>query len=179
MHPAHQKSGDEQPSDGNRGNGPRATHQQCGIALALTEPRQALTLLIDAYVATSFANPELAAVYYTERVNLTPADQTLLHNVQLSTIDSWVRLLTAARPSLTPTQARFLVHAAMALVVDLGRMGGSENSGQQSAYTQACVRKLMELTLFGAQEGPAAAAPHPPRARARRGSSSPSRAARR
>jgi hypothetical protein len=58
-------------------------------------------------VATSFANPELAAVYYTERVNLTAADQMLLHNVQLSTIDSWVRLLTAARPSLTPAQARF------------------------------------------------------------------------
>ena len=157
----------------------RASGQLSGALGALTEPRQALTLLIDAYVATSFANPEIAAVYYTERVNLTPADQTLLHNVQLSTIDSWVRLLTAARPSLTPTQARFLVHAAMALVIDLGRMGGSENSGQQSAHTQACVRKLMELTLFGAQEGPAAAAPHPPRARARRGSSSPSRAARR
>jgi AcrR family transcriptional regulator len=146
---------------------------------ALTEPRQALTLLIDAYVATSFANPELAAVYYTERVNLTPADQMLLHNVQLSTIDSWVRLLTAARPSLTPTRARFLVHAAMALVVDLGRMENSANSGAESAYTQACVRKLMELTLFGVPTIQADAAPRQPPGRRRRGSSSPSRAARR
>jgi AcrR family transcriptional regulator len=154
----------------------RASGQLSPVLGALTEPRQALTLLIDAYVATSFANPELAAVYYTERVNLTPADQMLLHNVQLSTIDSWVRLLTAARPSLTPTQARFLVHAAMALVVDLGRMGGDE---ERSAYTQACVRKLMELTLFGFPVIQAAAALHPPPVRARRGSSSPSRAARR
>jgi len=154
----------------------RASGQLSGVLGALTEPRQALTLLIDAYVATSFANPELAAVYYTERVNLTPADQMLLHNVQLSTIDSWVRLLTAARPSLTPTQARFLVHAAMALVVDLGRMGGD---GERSAYTQACVRKLMELTLFGFPVIQAAAALHPPPVRARRGSSSPSHAARR
>ena len=130
-------------------------------------------MLIDAYVATSFANPELAAVYYTERVNLTPADQMLLHNVQRSTIDSWVRLLTAARPSRTPMQARFLVHAAMALVVDLGRM---VNYDDPSAYTQACVRKLMELTLFGP---PTSAAPHPQPGRARRGSSSPNRAARR
>lgn len=151
----------------------RVSGQLSPILGALTEPRQALTVLIDAYVATSFANPELAAVYYTERVNLTPADQMLLHNVQRSTIDAWVRLLTAARPSLTPMQARFLVHAAMALVVDLGRM---VNYGDQSAYAQECVRKLMELTLFGAST---AAAPHQPRARPRRGSSSPSRAARR
>jgi hypothetical protein len=103
----------------------------------------------------------------------------LLHNVQLSTIDSWVRLLTVARPSLTTMQARFLVHAAMALVVDLGRMQSSEKSPDESAYTQACVRKLMELTLFGSPTAPEAEAPHRPRARARRGSSSPNRAARR
>ena len=138
----------------------RVSGQLSPVVGALTEPRQALTLLIDAYVATSFANPELAAVYYTERANLTPADQTLLHNVQLSTIDSWVRLLTAARPSLTATQARFLVHAAMALVVDLGRMVEPEVSADQSAYLQACVRKLMEVTLFGHQAGEAP--PQPP-----------------
>jgi AcrR family transcriptional regulator len=143
---------------------------------ALAEPRQALTLLIDAYVATSFANPELAAVYYTERANLTPADQTLLHNVQLSTIDSWVRLLTAARPSLTAMQARFLVQAAMALVVDLGRMVEPEVSADQSAYLQACVRKLMEVTLFGHQ---ASEAPPQPPAGGRRVSSSRGRAERR
>jgi AcrR family transcriptional regulator len=154
----------------------RVSAQLSPVVGALTEPRQALSLLIDAYVATSFANPELAAVYYTERVNLTPSDRTSLHNVQLSTIDSWVRLLTAARPSLTPTQAAFLVHAAMALVVDLGRMGSSEMSPDRSAYTQACVRKLMEITLFGPE---AAEPPHPPRARARRGSWSPNRASRR
>jgi AcrR family transcriptional regulator len=163
----------------------RASAQLSPVLGALTEPRQALILLIDAYVATSFANPELAAVYFTERVNLTPGDQMLLHNVQLSTVDSWVRLLTSARPSLTPTRARFLVHAAMALVVDLGRMVDSADSGAESAYTQACVRKLMELTLFGSPGGPAGpagpadAAPHRRRARARRGSSTPGRAARR
>nr|WP_242669986.1 TetR/AcrR family transcriptional regulator [Mycobacterium decipiens] len=151
----------------------RISGQLSGVLGALTEPRQALTLLIDAYVATSFANPELVAVYYTERVNLTPADQMLLHNVQLSTIDSWVRLLTAARPSLTPMRARFLVHAAMALVVDLGRMVEDQNN---AAYTQACVRKLMELTLFG----PATkVAPPRPRGGRRQSSSSPSHVERR
>lgn len=118
----------------------------------LREPRQMLTVLIEAFVATSFANPELASIYYTERVNLTRTDQELLRDVQRTTIDSWTRLLTAARPELTATQARFLVHAAMAQVVDLGRLVHYEDSAEQSAYPQACVRKLMQATLFGRSE---------------------------
>ncbi|WP_253861797.1 TetR/AcrR family transcriptional regulator [Mycobacterium asiaticum] len=156
----------------------RVSAQLSPVVGALTEPRQALTLLIDAYVATSFANPELAAVYYTERANLTPADQMLLHNVQLSTIDSWVRLLTAARPSLTPMQARFLVQAAMALVVDLGRMAEPDLSADRSAHLQACVRKLMEVTLFGDPDGADEVRPSPPDRR-RRGSSTAGRVAHR
>lgn len=117
----------------------------------ISDPRQMLTRLIEGYVATSFANPELAAIYYTERVNLARADQELLRDVQRSTINSWVRLLTSARPALTATQARFLVHAAMALVVDLGRLVHYEDLAD-SAYPQACVRKLMEITMFERSE---------------------------
>jgi hypothetical protein len=46
-------------------------------------------------------------------------------------------------------QARLLVHAAMALGVDVGRLVHYENLADNSAYPQACVRKLMELTVFG------------------------------
>jgi AcrR family transcriptional regulator len=127
----------------------RVSRHLSAITGMLTEPRQVLTVLIEAYVATSFANPELAFVYYTERVNSTPAHQELLRNVQRSTIDSRVRLLTSVRPELTVVQARFLVHAAMALVVDLGRMVRYRGSGDKSAYVQACVGQLMELTVFG------------------------------
>ncbi|AEF36904.1 putative regulatory protein [Mycolicibacter sinensis] len=122
------------------------------------EPRDALTQLVDAYVATSFANPELASIYYSERVNLTPADQQALRNVQRSTIDSWVRLLAAVRPELTATHARFLVHAAMGLVVDIGRLvrydrpetDSAGSPGANRAYPQACVRTLMHAVLFDA-----------------------------
>ncbi|MGV0697631.1 TetR/AcrR family transcriptional regulator [Mycolicibacter sinensis] len=122
------------------------------------EPRDALTQLVDAYVATSFANPELASIYYSERVNLTPADQQALRNVQRSTIDSWVRLLAAVRPELTATHARFLVHAAMGLVVDIGRLvrydrpetDSASPPGANRAYPQACVRTLMHAVLFDA-----------------------------
>jgi AcrR family transcriptional regulator len=120
------------------------------------EPREALTQLVDAFVATSFANPELASVYYSERVNLTPDDQKVLRNVQRSTIDSWVALLIAVRPELTATHARFLAHAAMGLVVDVGRLvhydrpetDAAGSPATNRAYPQACVRALMHAVLF-------------------------------
>ena len=139
-------------STGLRRAADRISGRLSAILTGLAEPRQMLTLLIEAYVATSFANPELVAIYYTERVNLTRVDQELLRSVQRSTIDGWMRLLTAARPALTPTQARTLVHAAMALVVDVGRLVQYEHPADNSAYPQACVRKLMEVTLFGRGE---------------------------
>lgn len=120
------------------------------------QPREALTQLVDAFVATSFANPELASVYYSERVNLTPDDQKVLRNVQRSTIDSWVALLIAVRPELTATHARFLAHAAMGLVVDVGRLvhydrpetDAAGSPATNRAYPQACVRALMHAVLF-------------------------------
>ena len=123
----------------------RISGELSAILGADTDPQHVLTQLIEAYVAISFANPELAFVYYTERVNLAPSDEVLLHNVQRSTIDSWVQLLTSARAELSTTQARFLVHAAMALVVDVGRLAHYGDC----AHSQACVRRLMELTLLG------------------------------
>lgn len=106
-------------------------------------PQEVLDALVAAYVGTSFANPELAFVYYTERGNLAPADRALLRHVQQSTIDSWVRLLTASRPELTAGQARFLVHAAMALVIDIGSLVRYDPSDQ------ARVRGLMRLAMRG------------------------------
>ncbi len=139
-------------STGLRRAADRISGRLSAILTGLSEPRQMLTLLIEAYVATSFANPELAAIYYTERVNLTRVDEELLRSVQRTTIDSWMRLLTSARPAVTSTQARILVHAAMALVVDVGRLVQYEHPADNSAYPQACVRKLMEVTVFGRGE---------------------------
>lgn len=127
------------------------------VHVSRPEPREALTLLVDAFVSTSFTNPELASVYYSEQVNLMPADRQLLRNAQRSTIDSWVRLLLPVRPELTATHARFLVHAAMGLVVDIGRLVHYDRPDPQradspdtnSGYPQACVRALMHAVLFG------------------------------
>jgi hypothetical protein len=106
---------------------------------------EALTTVIDAYVTRSFDQPELDYVYYTERLNMTPADQNILRNLQRATVELWVELVVAVRPDWTPGQARFAVHAAMSLVIDLGRLMRYENSAQ----ARAVVERLVDLTLIG------------------------------
>lgn len=115
------------------------------IVAAEPDPERAIIRLIAAYVARSFDDPALAYVYYTERANLPPADQVMLRNIQRSTVASWVRLLVAARPELSVAQARFAVHAALALVVDLGRLVAYDNSEE----SRAVVRRMMEVTVLG------------------------------
>lgn len=115
------------------------------IVAAGRDPGQSLQRLIDAFVARSLVSPELARVYYTERHNLPDADAMLLYNIQRSIVESWARLAVAARPDLTLGRARYAVHGAFALAVDVGRLVISGSS--QSARTT--LRRLMEITLLG------------------------------
>ena len=105
----------------------------------------ALAAVIDAYVTRSFCRPELDYVYYTERLNMTLGDQKILRNLQRATVESWVDLVVSVRSEWTPGQARFAVHAAMSLVIDLGRLMRYEDS----APTRAIVAGLVDLTLLG------------------------------
>jgi AcrR family transcriptional regulator len=123
----------------------RLSSEASSILGSVEDPEQALTGLIDAYVKRSFDHPELANVYYTERVNMAPADQKILRNLQRATVESWVRLVTAIRSDWTVGQARFAVHAAMALVIDVGRLMHYDNT----ASSRMTVTSLLDLTLLG------------------------------
>lgn len=123
----------------------RLSSEASSILGSVTDPEEALTGLIDAYVKRSFDHPELAYVYYTERVNMAPADQKILRNLQRATVESWVRLVTAIRTDWTVGQARFAVHAAMALVIDVGRLVHYDNT----AASRVTVGRLLDLTLLG------------------------------
>ncbi len=123
----------------------RLSSEASAILGAVTDPEEALTGLVDAYVKRSFDHPELAYVYYTERVNMAPADQKILRNLQRATVESWVRLLTAIRSDWTVGQARFAVHAAMALVIDVGKLLHYDSS----AASRATVGRLLDLALLG------------------------------
>jgi AcrR family transcriptional regulator len=123
----------------------RLSAELSAIMSAVPDREEALTTVMDAYVTRSFAQPELDYVYYTERLNMTAADQKILRNMQRANVESWVDLVVYVRPEWTPGQARFAVHAAMSLVIDLGRLMRYENSPQN----RAIVERLLDLTLLG------------------------------
>jgi hypothetical protein len=99
--------------------------------------------VIDSYVGRSFDLPELAYVYYTEKLNLPTEDQAVLRSMQRSTVESWVEIVAAVRSDWTVAEARFAVHAAMALVVDIGRLTEYGDSAR------AMLSGLLDLTLLG------------------------------
>lgn len=123
----------------------RLSAEASSILGAGSDPEDALTRLIDAYVKRSFDHPELAYVYYTERMNMAATDQKVLRNLQRATVESWVRLVTAIRSDWTVGQARFAVHAAMALVIDVGRLVHYDNT----AASRVLVAKMLDMTLLG------------------------------
>jgi AcrR family transcriptional regulator len=108
-------------------------------------PYEAVERLADAFVRRSFADPELAYVYYAERLNVPAEDQVALHNIQRATIAAWARQVAAVRHEMTPQEALFAVHAGIALVVDLGRF--VRYAPSESALT--IVRHLLLTTLIG------------------------------
>ena len=123
----------------------RLSADMAEVLATVDDPEQSLTALIDGYVSRSFDHPELDYVYYTERLNMTPSDQKILRDLQRSAVESWVDVVTPLRPQWSAGQSRFAVHAAMALVIDLGRLLGFRNSEQ----ARAVVTTLVDLTLLG------------------------------
>lgn len=136
----------------------RVAGELSAVAAVFPDQREALGRLIEAFVATGFANPELAAVYDTERANLAPDDLERLRYTERVVIDAWIPPLSAVRPELHVAQARVLIHAAVALVTGVGRStrdrrrSGDEPDADDVAYTQACVRSLMRSVLFGFED---------------------------
>ncbi|MGV9614830.1 TetR/AcrR family transcriptional regulator [Nocardia xishanensis] len=116
-----------------------------GPAVASSDgPEAALTTLIEHYVAGSFTERALTFVYFTEFQHVPAEERTVLRNIQRLSVEEWAKLLREVRPELSPAEARFLIHAAFALVIDLGRSFGSEPLAAQDR-----VRLLMQIVLFG------------------------------
>jgi len=108
-------------------------------------PREALTKLTELYVAGSFAERELTFVYYAEISNVPREDRTVLRNIQRLNVEEWAKLLVRTRPALSSAEARVLVHAALAQVVDLGQWLGPDNP----ICSPTRVIHLMHTILFG------------------------------
>ncbi|WP_435405717.1 TetR family transcriptional regulator [Mycolicibacterium parafortuitum] len=115
------------------------------IIASVPDPADALAAVTDAYIARAFDQPELERVYYSERLNMTPADQRIIRGLQRATLESWVELVVAVRPEWTPAEGRFAVYAASSLVIDLGRLVGDSRTDE----ARQIVQRLMDAVLLG------------------------------
>ncbi|MFE3289916.1 TetR/AcrR family transcriptional regulator [Rhodococcus sp. NPDC059234] len=89
---------------------------------ASTDPAEALGRLAESYIDLAFSHPEVPTVYFAEIGNLPSSDRTDLRNVQRLHVEEWVHLLVAVQPELSAVEARFLVHGALGLTLDVGRL---------------------------------------------------------
>ena len=118
------------------------------ITTAITttdNPAAALARLIGGYVELCCSEPDLAFVYHAEIGNLPAADRTTLTAIERLNTEAFTGLLTAVRPAVAPNSARVLVHAALALVIDLGQWMGPRHPECGAAR----VEHLMTVILFG------------------------------
>lgn len=106
-------------------------------------PRQAALGIARRYSALAFAAPDLINIYYAEFANLPEADRVALRALQRQNVDEWAHLVHQVGAG--ETEAVFRVHAALALVVDIGRLVNFDNREEQRARIHA----LMAAVLFG------------------------------
>ncbi|MFC9551161.1 TetR/AcrR family transcriptional regulator [Rhodococcus sp. NPDC056960] len=110
-----------------------------------TDPEDALRKLAESYLELSFRNPEVLSVYFAEIGNLPKNERTNLRNVQRLHVEEWVHLVTAVRTELSAAEARFLVHAALGLVLDIGRLVHFDTREE----SRARLHTLMTAVLLG------------------------------
>ncbi len=108
-------------------------------------PVEALRKIAKRYVAISFANPELLSVYFAEFGNLPEQERTKLRALQRQHIEEWVHLLCAAHPDTTAVENRFRVHAALGLVLDVGRSIRFDTSQLSQARVSALLGSVLLL----------------------------------
>lgn len=82
----------------------------------------ALHALVEDYTAFALADPQLVGILLSEIIHLPEDRRTAFRARQLDYVAEWIALLRTARPSLDPTEARVLVHAALAVANSLTRI---------------------------------------------------------
>ncbi|WTI24605.1 TetR/AcrR family transcriptional regulator [Micromonospora zamorensis] len=105
----------------------RATDRLAGATTTAiaeaSDPADALRRVVQAYVAYAFGQSDLVAVYLAENNNLPDEDRHQLRGAQRLHVEEWMRLVETVRPDLPAADVRVLVHAALNVVTDIGRLG--------------------------------------------------------
>ncbi len=108
-------------------------------------PAEALASLSFMYVDLSFAQHELMSIYFSEMHNLLPGHRNDLKSRQKLYVVEWARLLRKIRPELTDPESVFVVHAALNVVPDVGRLLGFDPEPENVWK----VHSLVSAVLFG------------------------------
>lgn len=110
-----------------------------------TTPREALRSLVEVYVRLSFAQSDLMNVCFAEIGSLPDTQRRELRNVQRLNGEKWAHLLGETRSELSAAECRFLVHAALNIVLDVGRVMRFEST----PVNETRVQTMMLATLIG------------------------------
>jgi len=89
---------------------------------AAQNPANALDRLTADYAAFAVAESDIVSILVSEIIHLPPERRDAFRRAERDYVTDWVTLLARARPDLTGTDARVLVHAALALINSLSRI---------------------------------------------------------
>lgn len=92
------------------------------VSLEAADEAEALRGLVSSYIETMRTSADLMAVGRQVSA-LSDAERAELRRVQRDYVSEWVRLLCAARPELSTSDARVIVHMALTIANDLLRTG--------------------------------------------------------
>lgn len=118
---------------------------QNAVIDSATDPDDALRRLTRLYVRRGFRHPDQLTVYFAEIANLPPGRRRSVTAVQRKGAHAWARLLVQVRPELSDGEARYLVHAAYAVILDVGRLVRFDPDPQVRTHVEAMITGL----LFG------------------------------
>lgn len=88
------------------------------------DPAEVLDDLLGGYVTVALSHGPELMLYHSELGTLDPDDRRRLRRSQRAQLDRWAGLLREAVPGTSDETARIRVHAALAIVLDGGRMVG-------------------------------------------------------
>ncbi|MGW0036203.1 TetR/AcrR family transcriptional regulator [Gordonia sp. NPDC003376] len=103
---------------------------------ASSTPREAIVELVRRYVEVWCGNRDLIMVYASEIGHLEPDRRTALRRQQRINVEEWTTWVVRSRPELGAARARYLVHAALAAISDLVRLGRSSEPNRIDPLAQ-------------------------------------------
>lgn len=113
---------------------------------ASDDPAHTLRELGRLYVRRGFRHPDQITVYFAEVANLPPGRRRTYAAAQRKSADAWAGLLVRVRPELTCGEARYLVHAVYAVILDVGR----RMRFTADPAVQQDLEQMIDAVLFGA-----------------------------